>query len=141
MELRMVETFNLKAKLRKFFFFDVIFHFIFNQTFDAHLRLKDWYARNYSANWMTLVLQANLDLETLQKFAVEIFEKIPNKGFNQPEMREKVFNSPVEKTNLCKILRILPPSRSNSFAMPIILSPQANRNFDPVEFLKFVLSG
>ena len=113
-----------------------------NHNLDPHSRLKDWYARNYSPKWMKLVLQANLDLEALQNYAVDIFGKIPQKEFEQPEMREKNFDSPVANVNLCKILRILPPTGGNLLALPIFLPPMKNqKRCNPIDFLKFVLSG
>ena len=91
---------------------------------------------------MKLVLQANLDLEALQNYAVDIFGKIPKKEFEQPEMRENVFDSPVANVNLCKILRILPPTGGNLLALPIFLPPMKNqKKCNPIDFLKFVLSG
>ena len=52
---------------------------------DALDRLRTWYHRNYCSKWMTLVLQANLSLDQLETYAVDIFENIPTRGKDKPE--------------------------------------------------------
>ena len=107
---------------------------------DAYEKLKSWYTRNYCSRWMKLVLQANLSIEKLQEYAVNIFGKIPHRNQTKPDFHPQKHSS-FEKVNLAKVLRIVPPSPGNVFGMTMTISPQReNYGCDPTEFLKYILT-
>ena len=55
---------------------------------DAYETLKEWYRRNYCSNWMKLVLQGNLPLDQLEKYAEDYFLQIPTR-----DQTERLFSN------------------------------------------------
>ena len=78
--------------------------------------------------------------ETLEQYAVDYFEQIPDRGETAPD-RYPQTHSAYENVPLNKILRIVPPNPSNVLSIMFTFAPlRENYSCDPVQFLKFILS-
>ena len=68
---------------------------------DAYETLKEWYRRNYCSNWMKLVLQGNLPLDQLEKYAEDYFLQIPSRDQTEQMFLNKRLNK-IKQKNIFK---------------------------------------
>lgn len=89
---------------------------------------------------MKLVLQANLPLDKLQEYAVNIFGKIPDRGETKPDYHPQKHSS-FANQDMAKVLRVVPPSPGNVFCMTFSF-PAQKKNYSccPIQFLKYILT-
>lgn len=73
---------------------------------DVYGRLKDFYKRMYSANYMTLVVQAPEPLEDLQDLVYDVFEDIPKNNLLAPAFPQ--FRDPFVPQNFHKLFKVVP---------------------------------
>ena len=82
-----------------------------NQTDSVEI-LHKWYKKNYSSEWMNLVLLSPHSLDDLETIAKDKFEKIENLGLrtppDEPDYSKKGFID-----NISRIIRYVPLEHSN----------------------------
>ncbi|XP_062510161.1 nardilysin-like isoform X2 [Corticium candelabrum] len=66
------------------------------QALDVYAHVQDFYARFYSAHYMTLVVFSGETLDTLESWVNEAFSSIPNNGLRQPSFRDDLVDLPFE---------------------------------------------
>ncbi|KAE8610184.1 hypothetical protein XENTR_v10012041 [Xenopus tropicalis] len=92
------------------------------KNIDPHSRLRKFYERQYSANYMTLAVQSKETLATLEAWVKEIFSNIPNNGLPKPDYSNltEPFNTP--DFNL--LYRVVPIKKDHTLTISWAMPPQ-----------------
>ncbi|XP_033919880.1 nardilysin [Melopsittacus undulatus] len=111
--------------MKKFFWgnADTLKHGPKMNNIDTYARLRDFWQRYYSAQYMTLVVQSKETLDTLEKWVTEIFSEIPNNGLPKPSFGH--LSQPFDTPEFHKLYRVVPIKKVHLLNITWALPPQA----------------
>lgn len=92
------------------------------KNIDTHSRLREFYKTYYSAHYMTLAVQSNETLDTLEEWAKEIFSKIPNNGLQKPDFSH--LSDPFDTPGFNTLYRVVPIKKVHALTITWALPPQ-----------------
>eukprot|EP01038_Epipyxis_sp_PR26KG_P009001 gene9001-12142_t len=97
------------------------------QGINTRQELLKFHQRYYSSNQMTLCVESNQELQTLEKYVNEYFSLIPNKSVPKPESQWRGNVVPYNNINTASLLEIVPiqkSSQSITISWPIWIRSQ-----------------
>ncbi|XP_069594014.1 nardilysin [Ranitomeya imitator] len=89
---------------------------------DTHSRLREFYKTYYSAHYMTLAVQSNVTLDTLEVWVKEIFSTIPNNGLLKPDFGH--LSDPFDTPGFNSLYRVVPIKKVHALTITWALPPQ-----------------
>ncbi|KAM4022595.1 nardilysin [Anomaloglossus baeobatrachus] len=89
---------------------------------DTHARLREFYKTYYSAHYMTLAVQSNESLDTLEGWVTDIFSKIPNNGLLKPDF--SLLTDPFDTPGFNSLYRVVPIKKVHALTITWALPPQ-----------------
>ncbi|XP_072275730.1 nardilysin isoform X1 [Pyxicephalus adspersus] len=92
------------------------------KNIDTHARLKEFYRTYYSAHFMTLAVQSNETLDTLEEWVREIFSKIPSNGLQKPDFSH--LTEPFDTPGFNSLYRVVPIKKVHALTITWALPPQ-----------------
>ncbi|XP_071983674.1 nardilysin [Engystomops pustulosus] len=92
------------------------------KNIDTHARLRDFYRAYYSAHYMTLSVQSNETLDTLEEWVKEIFSNIPNNGLQKPSFSH--LTDPFDTPGFNLLYRVVPIKKVHALTITWALPPQ-----------------
>ncbi|XP_075038182.1 nardilysin [Mixophyes fleayi] len=92
------------------------------KNIDTHARLREFYRTYYSAHYMTLTVQSNETLDTLEEWVKEIFCKIPNNGLEKPDFSHQT--DPFDTPRFNSLYRVVPIKKVHALTITWALPPQ-----------------
>ncbi|XP_069794757.1 nardilysin-like [Narcine bancroftii] len=92
------------------------------KNIDTYARLKEFWKRHYSAQYMTLAVQSKENLDTLETWVKEIFSQIPNNGLPKPDFSD--VTDPFDTPAFNKLYRVIPVKNVHSLNITWALPPQ-----------------
>ncbi|XP_044156832.1 nardilysin [Bufo gargarizans] len=92
------------------------------KNIDTHVRLREFYQTYYSAHYMTLAVQSNETLDTLEEWVKEIFSEIPNNGLQKPEFSH--LSDPFDTPGFNSLHRVVPIKKVHALTITWALPPQ-----------------
>ncbi|CAL4145200.1 unnamed protein product, partial [Meganyctiphanes norvegica] len=105
---------------------------------ELHEKLHKLRLQYYSAQYMTLAVQARLPLDTLQSWVTQIFESVPNNGIPKPTYGHISFPFPKEKMH--KLYKIVPMKDYHSieinWTLPTLLK---HYRIKPLQYISHLL--
>ena len=88
---------------------------------------------HYTAHTMTLVLQSQETLDTLQRIAVDMFSKVPNNGASRETFDQ--FGKPYDVPEFHKIYKIVPVENCHELRLSWALPPLMDKQkFKPLQY-------
>ncbi|XP_066479934.1 nardilysin [Tiliqua scincoides] len=110
--------------MKKFFWgnADTLKHEPKQNNIDTYTRLREFWQRYYSAQYMTLVVQSKETLDTLEKWVTEIFSEIPNNDLPRAEFSH--LTEPFDTPDFHKVYRVVPIRKTHSLNITWSLPPQ-----------------
>ncbi|XP_064605323.1 nardilysin-like [Liolophura sinensis] len=105
---------------------------------ELHERLQTFHREMYSAQYMTLAVQAEESLDTLEKWVSETFSDIPNNG--KPPKTFKHRGEVFDKSRFCKLYKVIPVKSINQIEITWSLPSQLdNFRTKPLGYLSFLI--
>ncbi|XP_056388223.1 nardilysin [Hyla sarda] len=89
---------------------------------DTHSRLREFYRTYYSAHYMTLAVQSNETLDTLEEWVKEIFSNVPNNGLQKPDF--SYLSDPFDTPGFNSLYRVIPIKKVHALTITWALPPQ-----------------
>ncbi|XP_006259674.2 nardilysin isoform X1 [Alligator mississippiensis] len=126
--------------MRKFFWgnAETLKHEPKNRSIDIYTRLKDFWHLYYSAHYMNLVVQSKETLDTLEKWVMEIFSKIPNNGLPKPSFGH--LTQPFDTPEFHKLYRVVPVRKVHSLDIAWALPPQQRHyRVKPLHYISWLV--
>ncbi|KAM9365124.1 nardilysin b isoform 2-T3 [Pholidichthys leucotaenia] len=105
---------------------------------NAYQRLRDFWKRYYSAQYMTLALQSKESLDTLEQWVREIFIKIPNNGEPGPDFSH--LQQPFDTPAFNKLYRVVPVRKVHALTISWPLPPQGKHyRVKPLHYISWLV--
>ncbi|XP_056304205.1 nardilysin b [Danio aesculapii] len=105
---------------------------------DTYQRLRDFWRRYYSAQYMTLAVQSKETLDTLEEWVREIFVKIPNNGLPKADFSD--LQEPFDTPDFCKLYRVVPVQKVHALTISWALPPQAKHyRVKPLHYISWLI--
>ncbi|KAK2144641.1 hypothetical protein LSH36_740g00013 [Paralvinella palmiformis] len=105
---------------------------------DLYTNLQQFYSSGYSAEYMTLVVQALYPLDTLEEWVVDIFSSIPNNSHERPTFYH--LSWPFDMVKYNKIYKMVPCKNENkliiSWSLPTLVNEYQSK---PLSYLGFLV--
>ncbi|XP_068095174.1 nardilysin [Hyperolius riggenbachi] len=92
------------------------------KNIDTHAHLREFYKTNYSAHYMTLAVQSNETLDTLEEWVREIFSTIPSNGLQKPNFSH--LTEPFDTPGFNALYRVVPIKKVHALTITWALPPQ-----------------
>ncbi|OCT82739.1 nardilysin [Xenopus laevis] len=108
------------------------------KNIDPHSRLRAFYERQYSANYMTLAVQSKETLSTLETWVREIFSHIPNNELPKPDFSNLIepFNNP----HFNVLYRVVPIKKDHTLTISWAMPPQHQYyRVKPLRYLSWLI--
>ncbi|KAM9325165.1 nardilysin [Gastrophryne carolinensis] len=92
------------------------------KNIDTHARLREFYRTFYSAHYMTLAIQSNETLDTLEEWVRDIFCDIPTNGLPKPDFSH--LTDPFDTPGFNTLYRVVPIKKVHALTITWALPPQ-----------------
>ena len=116
-----------------------ISYFIFSRQGsdeDLYQRLHEFRKRYYTAQFMTLVVQSQESLETLETLVTSLFSKVPNNG-----LEKEIFDFPYEENRFPILMKIVPIEKKDKLLVRWTFPPLRSQfKTKPLWFISHMLS-
>ncbi|XP_072919120.1 nardilysin [Hemitrygon akajei] len=108
------------------------------KNIDTYARLKQFWKRHYSAQYMTLAVQSKESLDTLEAWVKEIFSQIPNNGLPKPDFSD--VGGPFDTPAFNKLYRVIPVKNVHSLNITWALPPQKQYyRIKPLHYISWLI--
>ncbi|XP_078264664.1 nardilysin-like [Rhinoraja longicauda] len=108
------------------------------KNIDTYARLKEFWKRHYSAQYMSLTVQSKETLDTLEAWVKEIFSQIPNNGFPKPDFSD--VKDPFDTPAFNKLYRVIPVKNVHSLNITWALPPQKEHyRTKPLHYISWLI--
>nr|XP_061798307.1 nardilysin-like [Nerophis lumbriciformis] len=106
---------------------------------NVYNRLRAFWKRHYSAHYMTLAVQSNEKLDTLEKWVREIFSKVPNNGLPKPDFSDML--DPFDTPSFNKLYRVVPVQNVHSLNITWAL-PRQEKHYrvKPLYYISWLIN-
>lgn len=105
---------------------------------NSYERLRDFWRRYYSAQYMTLTVQSKETLDTLEEWVREIFIRVPNNGEPQPDFSH--LQQPFDTPAFNKLYRVVPVRKVHALTISWAVPPQGKHyRVKPLHYISWLI--
>ncbi|XP_072295428.1 nardilysin-like [Eucyclogobius newberryi] len=105
---------------------------------NTYERLRQFWRRYYTAQYMTLTVQSRESLDTLESWVREIFIHIPNNGEAAVDFSH--LQAPFDTPHFNKLYRVVPVKKVNALTISWALPPQAQHyRVKPLHYVSWLI--
>uniref|UniRef100_A0A3Q4GPZ7 Nardilysin b (N-arginine dibasic convertase) n=1 Tax=Neolamprologus brichardi TaxID=32507 RepID=A0A3Q4GPZ7_NEOBR len=105
---------------------------------NTYERLRDFWRRYYSAQYMTLTVQSKETLDTLEEWVREIFIRVPNNGEPRPDFSH--LQQPFDTPAFNKLYRVVPVRKVHALTISWAVPPQGKHyRVKPLHYISWLI--
>uniref|UniRef100_A0AAX7UIT5 Nardilysin convertase n=1 Tax=Astatotilapia calliptera TaxID=8154 RepID=A0AAX7UIT5_ASTCA len=105
---------------------------------NSYERLRDFWRRYYSAQYMTLTVQSKETLDTLEEWVREIFIRVPNNGEPRPDFSH--LQQPFDTPAFNKLYRVVPVRKVHALTISWAVPPQGKHyRVKPLHYISWLI--
>lgn len=105
---------------------------------NTYERLRDFWRRYYSAQYMTLAVQSKETLDTLEEWVREIFIRVPNNGEPRPDFSH--LQQPFDTPAFNKLYRVVPVRKVHALTISWAVPPQGKHyRVKPLHYISWLI--
>ncbi|XP_005478809.1 nardilysin b isoform X3 [Oreochromis niloticus] len=105
---------------------------------NTYERLRDFWRRYYSAQYMTLAVQSKETLDTLEEWVREIFIRVPNNGEPRPDFSR--LQQPFDTPAFNKLYRVVPVRKVHALTISWAVPPQGKHyRVKPLHYISWLI--